>query len=119
MEEEWEQFAENRPGLFPVLLYRNENDKAQPKANGCQCGYECTSGACCCYLGASELSCNPPGKASCEAKSETETVEQYESRQEPSKSLLTLAIAASTVPDSKVSTSYVGRMLGWCEKFVA
>ena len=97
----WEQErTPSTPGLFPVPIYRNENKSSLEDAL-CSCGYDCSSGACCCYLGASDLACGTPGGAACEADTSQTDCEKSE-YQEPSE-LLTLAIAASTVPDVDVS----------------
>ena len=97
----WEQEeTPSTPGLFPVPIYRNEN-KDSSEGVVCSCGYECSSGACCCYLGASELACGSPGGAACGVDNRAMRADKT-GHQEPSE-LLTLAIAASTVPDIDVS----------------
>ena len=42
------------PGLFPVPERTDAQDSGQVL---CGCGIDCSSGACCCYLGTKELSC--------------------------------------------------------------
>lgn len=102
----WEQEqTPSTPGLFPVPLYRNES-RSSPEEALCSCGYDCSSGACCCYLGASDLACRTPGGAACEVDAGVVDSVKVEKacHQEPSE-LLTLAIAASTVPESNVRTN--------------
>lgn len=106
MQAVWEDTEHEQRGLFPVYLYQNDGTQNPADFYKCSCGIDCTSGACCCYLGPSQLSCAPAGAASCgtsEHSSNTPGRDSVVSSQVPTE-LLTLAIAASSIEGSRVHT---------------